>query len=143
MYEFTMGGAWFKWSALDPVSKRLAGQSMAAAGVAAIPIGISIGEKLAHGEVIPAQPWMAWVFLLGAAISAYYWWRFSLRQDEMFNLVQNWTFGMAGGWTMGGVIVWFTLHLAGVAPAPDIVAILTAFYAAVLGFWFTAVRRWA
>ena len=146
MYEFTMGGAWFKWSALDSVSKRLAGISVGAAGIAALPIGIFLGEGLAHKgrvEWMSAQPWMAWVFLFGVAISAYCWWRFSLRQDEMFNLVQNWTLGMAGGWTIVGVIVWLTLHVAGAAPAPNVVAIPVAFYAAVFGFWFIAVRRWA
>jgi hypothetical protein len=102
MYEFTKGGMWFRWKLLDRPSKRLAAFSMIAAMIAAIPIGIiaghgayRIGYRLGSGGDWPAAmapvfaPWMAWVVIGFGALSAILWWRFSMRQDEMFNRIQN------------------------------------------------------
>lgn len=164
MYEFTWGGAWLKWSLLDRSSKRLAAGSFVAAAGAAIPIALYAGElgyalgfrlgaalagraelrpDLADGASLVAEPWMAWVTLACGLLSAWLWWRFSLRQDELFNRVQNWALGMASGWTMAGVLVWLALAGAGVVPPPPVAAIVAVYVALLFGFWFAAVRRWA
>lgn len=156
MYEFTMGGMWFRWRLLDRTSKRLAAFSLTAAMISAIPIGIIAGEA-AYGigywvgssgtwrEV--ANPifaaWMAWVVIGFGVLSAILWWRFSLRQDEMFNRVQNWALGMAGGWSMAGLSIWAMLDYAGIVPAPSPMAYLAIVYVLTAVFWMVAVKRWA
>lgn len=163
MYEFTMGGAWFKWSLLDATSKRLAAGSFVAATVAAIPLGIyvsNIGHEAGYragaaaagvtvDRVPPAallagtEPWMAWITLVFGIISAVLWWRFSRRQDEMFNRVQNWALGMGGAWTMAACFAWIALAAAGVVAMPSAIAIAALFYVLIFAFWFVAVKRWA
>jgi hypothetical protein len=163
MYEFTMGGAWFKWSLLDATSKRLAAGSFVAATIAAVPFGIhagnvghALGYRLAAAAaggavdqpppgamIAPAEPWMAWITLVFGIVSAVLWWRFSRRQDEMFNRVQNWALGMGGAWTMAACFVWITLAAAGVVAMPSAVAIAALFYVLIFAFWFVAVKRWA
>ncbi len=164
MYEFTMGGAWFKWSLLDRDSKWLAAGSFVAAGVAAVPVGLYAGEvgyavgyRLvamlagrpglqpgpADAPTFVADPWMAWLTLILGSISALLWWRFSLRQDEMFNRVQNWALAMAAGWTMAATMIWLALAAAGVAAAPSVAGVVAGYILLLLLFWFKAVRRWA
>ncbi|MBB4153169.1 hypothetical protein GGQ80_001057 [Sphingomonas jinjuensis] len=163
MYEFTMGGAWFKWSLLDAASKRLAAGSFAAATIAAVPLGIyvsnighAVGYRLgaaaagapverapASAMLAGAEPWMAWITLIFGIVSAVLWWRFSRRQDEMFNRVQNWALGMGGGWTMAACFVWIALASAGAVAMPSTIAIAALFYVLLFAFWFVAVKRWA
>jgi len=151
-----MGGMWFRWGLLDRVSKRLAAGSMAAALIASIPIGIFLtrtayrygywsgsGGLWPDGPAPVLLPWMAWTATGFGVVSAILWWRFSLRQDEMFNRVQNWSLGMAGAWSMAASMAWAALAYSGVAPMISIGGIFVLFALAVILFWVVAVRRWA
>lgn len=156
MYEFTMGGMWFRWRLLDRSSKRLAAGSMIAALIGSVPIGVFVGKMayrygywMGSGGQWPdtppptLAPWMATIAIASAIVSAMLWWRFSLRQDEMFNRVQNWSLGMAGAWSMAAALVWAALAYSGMSPMITVGGIFFLFCLAVIGFWMVAVRRWA
>lgn len=150
MIEFTLGGAWFRWSALDRPSKWLAGLSCLGAFLAPVPIGRIFGAVFAGDPLLLNQvefgffKSLAVFWALGfGALSAVLWWRFSLRQDEMFNRIQNWTIGTASALTMALLVIWAILESTGAAPPVSIKATLVIYLAALTGFWFVAVRRWA
>lgn len=164
MYEFTMGGLWFRWSALDAPAKRLAAGSFITALIAAIPAGLAFGEQgyafgysighwlaggdgerlvVPNGALLTAEPWMAWVTLGFGIVSALLWWRFSLRQDEMFNRIQNHALGRAGGWSMAVLCVWIAAAAGGMLPYPAALGIVGTFVVLLCAFWSAAVRRWA
>jgi len=150
MIEFTMGGAWFRWDALDHQAKWLAGLSISAASFAGFLTGVLFAYYLHGGTtseldlvVRPNIRWVAWWAVSLLVLSAILWWRFSLRQDELFNRVQNWAIGAASSSTMALVTIWAILAFAGALPPVSIGAILLIHFAALMGFWFVAVRRWA
>lgn len=130
MYEFTWGGWWFNWSALDRPSRRLAAGSFAFSFFAAVPLGFmfgragySFGRCVGSGDWSPCEklnltvhPALAILITSCAIISAWLWMRFSARQDEMFNRVQNWSIGMAGAWTAAAILVWTFMALGGLLP---------------------------
>lgn len=153
MYEFSHKGAGFSWKALDAKSKGLFAGSMAAAVAALVPfygsvtrMGAELHEYM-HDvplrqpppELTPAAALIAVAFL---ALSAWLWWRFSLRQDEMFNRVQNWAIGMAGGSLSGALVAWQILARAELAPAMSVWPIMMLMALLYTIFWFVAVRRW-
>ncbi len=151
-----MGGLWFRWSALDRTSKWLAGSSLVASGLAAIPAGrlayqsgYGIGRRVGSGAgqlVVPNAPidaWAAWWMLGCAALSGLLWWAMSRRQDEMFNRVQNWALGMSSCWAMTSLVIWSVLASAGSVAPVSIPAILLFYVVAFMGFWFVAIKRWA
>lgn len=162
MVEITHGGTWLKWSSLDRRDKWLAGLSIAASLPSGFVAGIMLGGA-AHriGQLLggdgfeaPADTVQrmvdsaayrsaAMVALALAIVSALAWWRFSLRQDELFNRIQNYAMGRAGGWSMGIAVGWWFLQLAGLAGAFPLGAFLLALMLLLLGFWFHGVRRWA
>lgn len=149
MYEFTMGGAWFRWGLLDEPSKRLAGASLVAAGLAPIPLSGMLGFQLGHslGSGTPLAgftpaPWAILWMLVCAIVSGVLWWRFSLRQDELFNRVQNWALAMGGAWSATLLSIWALFDLADLAPPVSPLAIVGLFHGLVIVFWISAVRRW-
>ncbi|MEQ1542048.1 MAG: hypothetical protein ABL926_07320 [Novosphingobium sp.] len=145
MYEFTMGGLWFRWSALDRTSKWLAGPSLAAAGLAPLPGAWITGLRLGRGESL-AAPLDGWVglWMVGwLVVSGLLWWAVSRRQDEMFNRIQNWTIGMASSWAMLALVIWALLARASVVVPVSPIGIILCFGVAFFVFWFIAVKRWA
>lgn len=162
MVELTHGGTWLNWSSLGRVDRRWALLSFITAGVAAIPIGLILGEwgheigyRLGSGGQTPPKSMSSelfapeiWSYLMLASaimavVSAFAWWRFSRNQDEMFNRIQNFALAQAGGWTLAIVTLWWLLSLGGwIAPLP-LGAIFGTGFVLLLGFWFYAVRRWA
>jgi hypothetical protein len=155
MYEFTHKGWWFRWGALDRAGKILAGSSLAAATLAGVPpsfavaryaygLGFAQGSgRPFEGDPVVLAPWMA-LWLVGFGfLSAVLWWRFSRRQDEMFNRIQNWALGMAGAWTATLLCVWHILSLSGLVAGPGGMAAIVAFWLGILIFWMVAVKRWA
>lgn len=149
MYEFTMGGAWFRWGLLDKLSKRLAGASLVAAGLAPLPLsgmwGYQLGYSLGSGAPLSGftpAPWAILWTLAFVVVSGLFWWRFSLRQDELFNRVQNRAFAMGGAWSATLLSIWALLDLANLAPPVSPLAIIGLFYGLVVVFWMSAVRRW-
>lgn len=145
MYEFTMGGLWFRWSVLDRTSKSLAGLSLAAAGLAPIPSAWMIGFRAGKGEAlsVPLDGWIGWWTAGWGIVSLLLWWAMSRRQDEMFNRVQNWAIGMASSWAMFTLVIWAFLARANLAPMVSPAAIIMFFCLALFAFWFVAVKRWA
>lgn len=153
MYEFTKGGMWFRWHLLDRVSKRLAAASLLAAAVALIPrlssqTGYQLGRALGRDETplratVDWAAWHGWWIIAFSTLSGLLWWRFSLRQDEMFNRVQNWSLGMAGAWGGALLMAWALLALANAAAPISPRAVLALFGGLSFLFWFVAVRRWA
>lgn len=158
MIEFTMGGTWFRWSLLDRTSKRLAAGSLIASVVAVAPATLSlsshaydVGYRLGSGSAAVPEaavgfpPWSpleaCWLIGFGI-VSALLWWRFSLRQDELFNRVQNWALGMAGAWSATLLTIWAMLALGNLAPPVSPMGIIATFYVSTCAFWFAAVRRW-
>ena len=158
MYEFTMGGWWFRWSALDTAARRLAGASMALAFVATFPVSLSLG-RLAYtvGECVGSGDWhrcadattpalSPFLAVLGTVcgiVSGILWARFSKRQDEMFNRVQNWALGAAGAWTGAAMMVCSILALGGLLPEVPLWSGALLYVLLLLVFWWVAVRRWA
>jgi hypothetical protein len=155
MYEFTLGGSWFRWSLLDRTSKRLAAASFAAATVAMVPlgaaswsIGYQLGKHAGSGSREPfrlaftAEPWAVALLLGFTILSGIFWWRFSLRQDELFNRVQNLALGMGGAWSGALLTCWAVLDLGNLAPPVAPAAIIAIFFLLVCVFWFVGVRRW-
>lgn len=160
MYEFTMGGSWFRWSLLDRTSKQLAAGSLAASIAAVAPATLSLGShaydfgyrlgyragggsgKLTAPEVVSFSPVEACWLIAFSILSAFLWWRFSLRQDELFNRVQNWALGMAGAWSATLFSIWAVLDLGGLVAPVSPWAIIAIFYISICAFWLAGVRRW-
>ena len=161
MYEITHRGAWFKWSNLDRAEKRLAAISLGGTIIPAFIAGIWLGDaaarlgfRIANGRTAPNSPltglsntpYFDAVFalaLMSALISGIAWWRFSLRQDEMFNRVQNYALGQAGAWSLAAATLWWFLRLPGWVGDFPLGGFVIAGYLLILAFWFIAVRRWA
>ncbi|MDP3673722.1 MAG: hypothetical protein Q8R44_01300 [Novosphingobium sp.] len=156
MVEITHGGLWFRWSLLGRTDKWLAGTSCVAGCLASIPVAFLISE-LSHEAgrrvagshspdspgALSLDPIVAWASVGLLAISALLWWRFSVRQDEMFNRIQNWAIGMAGGWIIALLLPWTFLAAAGVlGPPPPLIVFFICLIAPSL-FWYAAVHRWA
>jgi hypothetical protein len=163
MYEMTKKGAWFRWSALDRTEKRLllascllAAPAGAVAGLAGGDFWYKLGywmgsagrwpsEASGYADNINPGPLAAFTLFaaLCALLSALLWWRFSLRQDEMFNRVQNHALGHGSAWTVGALALWWTLYLGGILPpAPAGLFVLLGVLLISL-FWLAAARRWA
>ena len=162
MVELTYGGTWLKWSSLDRRDRKLALVSFITAGVGAAPIGVLCGQfgwrlgfQLGSGGRTPVEspidrfvagPGFDYLILASVGlliVSSVAWWRFSLHQDEMFNRIQNHAVGSAGGWTLGIGIIWWLLSLGEWLPPLPLPGLLLIGYVLLLGFWFSAVRRWA
>lgn len=162
MYEITQKGAWFNWSALNAAEKRLAALSIAAAVPPGLVVGFAAGEKayragyrLASGAAPPAPshfaelaaellpPAAVLAALLCAVVSAFAWWRFSLRQDELFNRIQNRALGHSAGWGVGAAAGWWFLERAGLVGPLPLGWLLVFVLALLYYFWFSGVRRWA
>jgi len=145
MFEFTHGGAGFRWSTLDRASKRLAGASFACAAVAggaagfmAQPVNNSFGL-----DVSSLTTPLACLFAAAALLAAVLWYRFSLRQDEMFNRVQSWALGMGGAWTCLIATGWMLLAKGNIFPPISTASVSTMFIIMVCAFWLIAARKWA
>lgn len=145
MLEFTLGGAWFRWSRLDTASRRLAIASMCLAAIAGHLIGMAAKPVNARFgfDVTPHTTVLAVAGIAMAVLSAWLWYRFSLRQDEMFNRVQNWAIGMSGAWTCVVLTVWSVLASVSLAMPMPSAAPAMLFAGTLLIFWFVAVRKWA
>lgn len=154
MYEFTHGGLWFDWSKLDGPSKRLARWSLVCSFVGAAPIGAVAGAfgyhagyALASGQPMAFQPslpaWTAVWMVVFTVLAGVLWWRMSLRQDEMFNRIQNWAIGAGCGWSAAVLTGWAFLAMAGVLPWASPFAAIGVFWCAVVLAWTIAYRRWA
>lgn len=162
MYEFTHRGAWFKWSALDPVEKRLAGISMATAAVPSLimlahsaDLGLQFGKRLrgekADGSAGPIYdaisnsplfgPFILFAIACGI-VSAVTWWRFSLRQDEMFNRIQTHALCWGGMCGFAASVLWWMLSLPGwVGPIP--LGIFLYVEVLLIGFFTVRIfRKW-
>lgn len=161
MYEITQKGTWFKWSALDVVEKRLAAISLAASIPPSLVIGLVSGDqgyqagyRLASGGAAPHSHFRELVVELltppvilaavaCAVVSAFAWWRLSLRQDELFNRIQNRALGHSAAWGMAAALLWWFLALAGLVGAFPLGWFLVLVLALLYYFWFSGVRRWA
>lgn len=158
MVDITHGGWWFRWSTLNRTDKWWAGASIGTLMLAALPIGIMIGSAahecgwhLASARAnisasIPFGPFAHFVVvacILLSVVSAFCWWQFSLRQDEMFNRLQNWALGMAGGWLLALLLAWSLLTLTDMVEPPSALALFVLCLGLPSIFWFVAVRRWA
>jgi hypothetical protein len=163
MYEFTHSGAWFNWKAFDRTEKRLAAVSLAGStlpgalmGLKLLAEGVSIG-RLVNPErdrkfVAALGEWMATsnifsvlvvLAIASTVISIIAWWRLSIRQDEMFNRVQNYALGRTAVLGMLFALIWWMLSAPGWVGAFPLGWFLLA--EAVLIYLFTvrAVRKWA
>lgn len=162
MYEITQKGAWFKWSALDGVEKKLVALSLVASLPPGFVTGLAVGEhafragfRLASGGVEPRPshfgelaaelliPPVVLAALACAIVSAVAWWRFSLRQDELFNRIQNRALGHSAAWGAAAAGIWWFLALAGLVGAFPLGWFLLLVLGLVYYFWFSSVRRWA
>jgi hypothetical protein len=162
MYEITHKGAWFKWGALDGTEKRL----VLVSALAAIPPGIlgglwlrpytqGLGSRLGSGGGSPKISGLDRLFpgerldifvafvILCALVSGIAWWRFSLRQDELFNRVQNEAIGRGAAWSLAAAALWWMLSIPGwVGPLPLGGLVIFGLFL-VIAFWFRAAARWA
>jgi hypothetical protein len=162
MVEITHKGTWVKWSSLDARDKGWFVLSMAAALpfglILAVPAGewaYQLGHHLRSDGAPPDMRHFAAIVgsdvfryaviagLICGTVSAAAWWRFSIRQDEMFNRIQNYALGQTGAWSLAGATAWWVLSLGGwtgpFLPGPFLAASLVLLCA----FWFYAVARWA
>ena len=145
MHEFTLGGAWFRWSAFDKASRLLAAYAMGFGAIAGLLIGMSAKPRNDRFgfDVTAIAPSLALIGVIVAALAAWLWHRFSLRQDEMFNQVQNWTLGMAGAWTCVTCAAWNVMTISSLAEIMPATAPPFLFAGATLAFWIVGVRKWA
>ena len=156
MYEFTHAGFWVRWSSLDRPARRLLVASIAATVVGLIPSLRWLAETsyragyLAGSGGIAAPgpdpmltPLAIWWLVACWAVAGVLWWRFSLRQDEMFNRVQNWTLAMSGAITSALLVTWSLFAMTGAIGPVAALPALGLYLGLVLIFWFVAYRRWA
>lgn len=163
MYEITMKGLWVRWGGLDTSARWLFTGSTAAAITAVAPLalqerfvdrtifyelGYYLGSdgKWPAKVVAPLPPLEAWaaLWIIGfSVVSALLWWRLSVRQDELFNRIQNWTLAMGGVFSATLLTVWSVLDLANIVPPATPLFIIETFVLSTCIFWFVAVRRWA
>lgn len=158
MVDITHGGWWFRFSSMDRNEKWWAGASLGTGILGAFPVGIMLGSaayefgrNLASGRAAistsnpfgPFAPFAVIACILLWVISVFCWWRFSVRQDEMFNRMQNWALGMAGGWLVALLLAWSLLALADTVEPPSALALFVLCLGLPSIFWFVAVRRWA
>lgn len=144
MFETTLGGTWFRWAALDRQSRTLAGLSFGLAAVAGAMFGVVMKpvEQQFGLEIAPLRPVLAPIGVAFALASAWLWFLFSKRQDEMFKRVQNWAIGMAGAWTCATVGFWVVLARTQYLPPVSAGAVALCFAGATGVFWLLAVRKW-
>jgi hypothetical protein len=158
MVEITHGGTWFKWSSMDSRDRLLFLLSTAASIPAGIVVALyfsryayqlgyrhgSGGKEgpdrlgpLVESDLFRYGVILAFVLLVVSIVA---WWRFSLRQDELFNRIQNYALGRAGAWTVAIVSCWWILSLGEwIAPLP-LEGVVIGGYCLIIGFWFRAVR---
>lgn len=164
MYEITMKGVWVRWAGLDTSARWLFAGSMTAIIVALAPLpfqdrftdrtilydlvyflgsGGKWPTKIA--APLPARETWAALWIIGfSVVSAVLWWRLSVRQDELFNRIQNWALAMGGVFSGTFLTVWSILDLANiVSPATPLFIINSFVLSTCVFFWFVAVRRWA
>lgn len=144
MYEFTHGGAWFRWSSFDRASRMLAIATTVSSGVAGTLFGMvakPVNTRFGF-DVTPHTTLLAILGIIASVLAAWLWYCFSIRQDELFNRVQNWTLGMSGVAACAASTIWRVLGAASlVMPMPSgAPAIL--FAGASIVFWFSATRKW-
>ncbi|HEV2746996.1 MAG TPA: hypothetical protein VGW34_06820 [Allosphingosinicella sp.] len=145
MYEFTFGGAWFRWNAFDRKSRLLAAASLALGAIAGALFGMAL-KPVNHRygfDVTAHAPILAVAGIAASLLAAWLWYSFSLRRDEMFNRVQNWALGMAGAWTCVIATLWHILERVALASPLTVPAVALLFAVSTGLFWFVAVRRWA
>ncbi len=163
MYEITMAGMWVRWGSLDASARRLFAGSMAAAlaAVAPLPFQESFVERTVFYELgyylgsggkwpakvatpLPALEAWAALWIIGfSVVSALLWWRLSVRQDELFNRIQNWALAMGGVFSGTLLTVWSVLDFANIVSPATPLFIINSFVLSIGLFWFVAVRRWA
>lgn len=156
MYEFTHAGFWVRWSSLDRPARRLAITSIVATIVGLVPLARCLAEMsyragyLAGSGGVPAPgaaptlaPWAVGWLIAFWAIAGVVWWRFSLRQDEMFNRVQNGALAMSGAVTSALLVIWSLFALTGAIGPVAALPALGLYLGLVVIFWFVAYRRWA
>lgn len=161
--EITHGGMWFRWGSLDRTSKWLLVASSVAAVAGLTLLLLIVGPDLygtaykagyAAGSggqaprsvptpLIRPTPLLGWATVGLLLMSGLLWWRLSLRQDEMFNRIQNWSLGMSGAWATLVLTFWAVLATAGVLPTVSAWGIVFVACALFSAFWLIAVRRWA
>ena len=159
MVEITHGGTWFKWSSMDPRDRLRFVLSQLAIIPAAVVVAIyfsryayQLGYRQGSGGKEGPDllgPWVeSGLFRYGVilsfvllVVSLFASWRFSLRQDELFNRIQNYALGRACAATITLASGWWILSLGGwVEPLP-LGAIVVAGYGLIIGFWLYAVRQ--
>lgn len=67
-------------------------------------------------DSLRASPWFSafvLVAILGGFVSAIAWWRFGLRQDEMFHRVQGFVLVRMGGCAIAATLLWWMTSLPG------------------------------
>ena len=158
MVEITHKGLWVKWSSMDSGDRFWFVVSMLAATPLILVAGIAVGRwsyRLGyyhgagkHGPDPLAPVMLSEAFRYGVIaafvlglISGFAWWRFSLRQDELFNRIQNDALGRTGAWSLAAALAWWTLAIGGwVGPFPLDLFVVGSL-ALSLVFWLAAVRR--
>ena len=158
MVEITHGGTWVKWSSMDGrdrfwfvLSTVTSIPAGVVAGIALSRWSYHLGYRLGAGEHGPdlLGPLVdSDLFRYGALgafllllVSLFAWWRFSLRQDELFNRIQNQALGHAGAWTLTLAACWWTLWLGGWVPDLPLGVVVLGGCTLLLLFWFRAVRQ--
>lgn len=162
MVELTHGGMWVRWSSMERTDKIWFTISCTAAvcpaALAGLPLfdefyhaGLRIGsggkmsDRLGIGHFIesPLYRTALLIALAMVVLSAIAWWQFSIKQDEMFNRVQNRALGLGSAWSVGVAACWWFLASAGVVTPLVTGNFLLIAYILIGTFWFAAVRRWA
>jgi hypothetical protein len=159
MVEITHGGTWVNWSSMDRRDRFWFILSSVAAMPAAIVTGLYFSRHAyqlgyrhgSGGQEGPDRfgPWvesdlfrygtvLAFAFLV---VSLFAWWRYSVRQDELFNRIQNYALGRAGASTLAIASAWWILSLGGWVASLPLAAIVVGGYCLIVVFWLYAVRQ--
>ncbi len=158
MVEITHGGTWFKWSSMDGRDRLWFVLSTVTVMPAAFITGAGagrwsyrLGYRHASGRDGPDRfgpliesdgfRYAAIAAFLLLLVSLFAWWRFSVRQDELFNRIQNYALGHAGAWTLVIAAAWWVLSLGGWVGTLPLGIVVTGGLALTLAFWFYAVRK--